>query len=88
MQYKHTQVGIVTLAVFGIITALLVFASMSKPEEPIGFVFIVLAIASVLFSTLTVKVDDTNIRWFFGPNFWVELVGWLADWSSGGVKTL
>lgn len=87
MQYKHTQVGIVTLAVFGIITALLVFASMSKPEEPIGFVFIVLAIASVLFSTLTVKVDDTNIRWFFGPNFWSKSMPLSKVMSVKKVRT-
>lgn len=72
MQYKNTQPGIAMLLVMGLVTLLLVFAAISKPDEPIGFVFVIIAVAAMLFSALTIKVGEGNITWFFGPKFWTK----------------
>ncbi|WP_137225867.1 hypothetical protein [Shewanella sp. MEBiC00475] len=70
MQYKNTQLGIAMLSVMGIVTLVLIFASVTQPTESIGFAYLIVVVVSILFSTLTIKVEDGNIKWFFGPKFW------------------
>ncbi|OEF07484.1 hypothetical protein A1QI_17185 [Vibrio genomosp. F10 str. 9ZB36] len=92
MQYKNTQVGIAMLIIMGLVLALLAFASYAKPDESIGFVFVIIGIVTLLFSSLTIQIEGTQILWFFGPKFWtksLELSDVLAvkkiktKWYSG-----
>ncbi|ASJ98002.1 MULTISPECIES: hypothetical protein [Shewanella] len=70
MQYKNTQPGIAMLSIMGIVVLVLVFASVTKPTEPIGFAYLILGVLSILFSSLTIKVEGGEVKWFFGPKFW------------------
>lgn len=70
MQYKNTQLGLAMLSVLGLVLLLLIFASISKPNEPIVFAFLIVGVVAILFSTLTIKVKEGKVKWFFGPRFW------------------
>ncbi|MCG7534977.1 hypothetical protein [Pseudoalteromonas sp. OOF1S-7] len=70
MDYKHTQIGTAILVVMGTSALVLAYGSMTKPEEPIEFAFVVVGIIAILFSSLTIKIGEGQIRWFFGPGFW------------------
>ena len=70
MQYKNTQIGTVSLGIMAAVFLLIFYASMSKPNEPVGFAYAIIGVVSVLFSSLTIKIKDSKIHWFFGPKFW------------------
>ncbi|GGI77992.1 hypothetical protein GCM10009332_14240 [Shewanella gelidii] len=70
MHYKNTQLAKAMLAIIGIVSLLLLLASFSKPNEPTGYIFILFAIIAILFSSLTISVENGKILWFFGPRFW------------------
>lgn len=70
MHYKNTQLAKAMLAIIGIVSLLLLLASFSKPNEPTGYIFILFAIIAILFSSLTISVENGKIHWFFGPRFW------------------
>ena len=72
MTYKHTQIGTAMLIIMGATFALLLFATQSKPDESFWPAFILIAIVAALFSSLTIKVDAKQIKWFFGPLFWCK----------------
>lgn len=71
MVYKHTQIGIVILAVLIVIAALIVVISLFAdkvtpiwvPIAIVGF----LVIIGILFGSLTVEVKAGKIRCWFGP---------------------
>ncbi|WGV97869.1 hypothetical protein QF117_03115 [Vibrio sp. YMD68] len=87
MQYKNTQVGIAMLIIMGLVFALLVFASYTKPDESIWFVFVIIGIATFLFSSLTIKIDGTQILWYFGPQFWKKSLELSDVLSVRKIKT-
>lgn len=70
MLYKNTQIGTAMLIIFGLVFSLLVFASISEPQESIWFAYVIVGVVSLLFSSLTISVDYQEIKWFFGPKFW------------------
>ena len=68
--YRHTQVGYVTLSVL-LIVAFAVVALSSRSARPVTLgVASVLAICAVLFSSLTVEITHGELRFHFGPGFW------------------
>lgn len=74
MQYKNTQPGIAMLSIMAIVTLVLIFASITKSTEPIGFAYLIVGVLSILFSSLTIKVEDGEVKWFFGPKFWSKSI--------------
>ncbi|PAJ71778.1 hypothetical protein CJF42_24890 [Pseudoalteromonas sp. NBT06-2] len=70
MEYRNTQIGTAMLSIFGIIFLILIFASISKPNESIAFAYVVVGLAAILFSSLTIRVKEGKVNWFFGPKFW------------------
>lgn len=70
MQYKHTQFGTAMLVIFGLVFSLLVFASISEPQESIWFAYVIVGVVALLFSSLTISVNNHEIKWFFDPKFW------------------
>jgi hypothetical protein len=79
--YQHTQVGTVILiaaaaGVLGAATALIVTARQPHGAHaagsvpPLLFVPLVIALGAiglVIFSRLTIRVDDSRLAWWFGP---------------------
>lgn len=67
--YKHRQWGLVTLAVTPLLaTGFLALGELLPiPAFAMGIVFGVLTILTVMFSSMTIEVTESEIRWFFGP---------------------
>src|ERR1700693_6415651 len=71
MPYRHTQPG--TLILIGCLLAGAFGAALAwrGGQWPASIALIVMMIATaVLFSSLTVEVNDKELRWYFGPGLW------------------
>jgi hypothetical protein len=68
--YHNTQIGYVTLgaSVAAMATTAAVAGRVRQPAV-VG-VAALLAAGAVLFSSLTIEVDDGEVRTHFGPGFW------------------
>ena len=87
MKYKHPQIGIAMIMIMALMMLLLVYASISKPNEPIGVIFVIVAVVTILFSTLTIQVDKEKIVWFFGPKFWSKSIDIAEIESAQQIRT-
>lgn len=79
--YEHTQVGYVTgtaLALGGLVA----YASFQDKEEGLGWRALAtvggFSVGALLFSSLTVRVEDEALRFYFGPGFWERRIS-LSD---------
>ena len=69
--YRHTQRGTLILALCLPIVALVIGVSViSGNWLPAIIVTIIMMSLATLFSSLTVEVDTSELRWFFGPGLW------------------
>lgn len=74
IRYQHTQRG--TLMIVVLIAAAAVLASVAaiEPSSPARWISLALAVGMAvlagLFSSLTVEVEDHELRWYFGPGAW------------------
>lgn len=77
MRYKHTQIGYVTGAALGI-GALASYASVRSESGERGWGELLatggLLVGAALFSSLTVIVDEEELRFYFGPGFWTRRI--------------
>lgn len=73
MEYKHTQPGYVTGTALGT-GALITYASFRAEADTMGWTGGLMTAAffvgAVLFASLTVVVNDEELRFYFGPGFW------------------
>jgi len=75
---QNTQFGAV-IVITMVLVIFVIFISSSEPlETPRLVLYAFLSIVTFLFSTLTVKVDDKYLSWYFGPGFWKKRVA-LSD---------
>ena len=75
--YQHTQIGwlMVGLLGVGLFAAVLMFVhGGSEARWAGGIIAVVLLITTMLFSTLTVHVDEKHVTWWFGPGLWTYSV--------------
>jgi len=93
--YRHTQRGTLILALCLPIVALVIGVSVISGQWlPTIIVTIIMVPLMTLFSSLTVEVDTSELRWFFGPGLWTyrlslrEIVDvavvrnhWLMGWG-------
>jgi hypothetical protein len=70
--YQHTQPGTLIIAIAVVIAAVCAAVTYgdSGSRWVTGAVVLGLLIVAWLFSSLTVIVDDTEVRWYFGPGAW------------------
>jgi hypothetical protein len=78
-RYAHTQTGTSIFVVFGVVVALIsaivIPASVSHGSPPavelvaLGVVLLIVFIVMLLFSRLTIIVDDNRISWRFGAGW-------------------
>ncbi|MCO7187865.1 MULTISPECIES: hypothetical protein [unclassified Pseudoalteromonas] len=87
MDYKHTQIGTAILAVMGTSALVLAYSAVVKPEDNASFAFVVVGIIAILFSSLTIKVGEGQVRWFFGPGFWRKSLDCAQIDSAKIIKT-
>jgi hypothetical protein len=70
MPYRHTQRGFAILVVCLAIGALGAAITLQTGQMSMIFMLIILIAVAVIFHSLTVEVDDNELRWHFGPGFW------------------
>jgi hypothetical protein len=71
MSYRHTQFGTVMITSFLVAGAVGALLAWFTGEWPASIVLPVMMIAAAfVFSSLTVEVNDNELRWYFGPGFW------------------
>jgi hypothetical protein len=83
MSYKHTQIGWLMLTVCGLLLLFFVSAAIAVPDLLARPVFLFgtisfLGTIMVLFSSLTVAVEDKSIAIRFGPGLIWKTI-WLGD---------
>ncbi len=70
--YKHRQWGIVTLAIIPLFVFTILMIeniSQSMPPTLLGLLFGILTITGIVFSSMTIEVNESELSWFFGPGF-------------------
>lgn len=72
--YEHTQIGYVTVGACLAGAAITYLSSRSDPENRRWWPLLGLTAGAVLFSSLTVRVDDDELRFHFGPGFWTQRI--------------
>lgn len=86
--YKHTQIGYVTGGAGAVATVLVYYAFGAEHAGEIGWIGTAAAggcaLVTVLFCSLTVVVDEEELRFYFGPGFWTRRFS-LAKIRSAGV---
>jgi hypothetical protein len=97
MLYRHTQRGVLVVSVCLAAAALNAFVIWFTGRWlPAGFTLFVLVAAAIVFSSLTVEVNDNELRWRFGPGFWtyrlplgeIEKVAIVRNhwWNGFGIR--
>jgi len=69
--YQHTQTG--WTVIISLLVSLLILGFISLPGDGIilfSSISLFIIFFGILFNSLTVQVDEKNIRWYFGPGFW------------------
>jgi len=77
MRYEHTQPGYVTGPALAAGAAIAYFSFRAEyGTVGIGGLLMTGAfvVGAVLFSSLTVKVDEDELRFYFGPGFWTRRI--------------
>jgi hypothetical protein len=97
MTYRHTQPGTLVLIVCLIIGVFGVGLSwMGGDWKPAIVTIAITAAVALLFASLTVEVDDSELRWHFGPGLWsyrlplaeIRDVGIVRNrwWNGWGIR--
>jgi hypothetical protein len=87
IHYEHTQRGtlmIVTLLISTVVLAAIAYSSTGSPRWISSAVALGMVILAWLFSSLTVIVDDNEVRWYFGPGAWTYQMA-LSDITAARV---
>src|SRR5271166_1400081 len=66
----HTQRGTLIVIVCLVLAVLPAATLWQNRQWSAAIILIVLIAAAFVFSSLTVEVKETELRWFFGPGFW------------------
>jgi hypothetical protein len=64
IMYKHTQIGWGIIIILGLVMLFVYFNIFGKYAD--SFVYIILALALIMFSKLTITVDEDYVRLVFG----------------------
>ena len=83
IQYHHTQLGTVILATCAVIAVFGgAIAWRAQPAAAIPMLVILAAVA-IIFNSLTVEIEDRELRWYFGLGLWTYRLA-LERHSMGG----
>lgn len=71
IRYHHTQSGTLMLVALLIAAIVSAFAAISSPERWPAWAFAMgFMVLAWIFSSLTVEVNEHELRWHFGPGIW------------------
>ncbi|ALS98677.1 hypothetical protein [Lacimicrobium alkaliphilum] len=85
MHYQHTQPAKTLLWILLPVTGCLAIYALTVSHLATAIVLVPLLILAWLFSSLTIEVDDKQLRWFFGPGFWKKSLPLEQLHSAGPV---
>jgi hypothetical protein len=71
--YEHTQPGtlmIASLVVAALVCAAIAYGDSGASRWLAGAIALGMIVLAWLFSSLTVAVNDKEVRWYFGPGAW------------------
>ena len=71
MPYRHTQSGtwiVISCFAFAAFDAAMAWRT---GQWMMVIVLVVLIVVAIMFSSLTVEVSENELRWYFGPGFWI-----------------
>ena len=74
MLYQHKQIGTALLLVMGAVILFVSLIAFDKNNEVIWPLIIIVGLISFLFHSLNIKVNNSEIKWSFGPGFWKKSV--------------
>ena len=74
MQYQNKQPATVLLFVIGIIICGIILLSWDSPSNVLWPPVVILSVVAYLFHSLTIKVTENDISWYFGPGFWKKSI--------------
>lgn len=75
--YQHRQLGIATFMAMPLVAGGILAANSELqvlPGVAEGMILLVLALVTIVFSSMTIEVDGKQISWFFGPGFFRKRV--------------
>ena len=87
--YKHKQWGIVTFTAIVILAAaILGINDLYKflPSEALGIIFGVLTIVAIIFSSMTIEVNESEVSWYFGPGVFKKQIALEEIANCNNVK--
>jgi hypothetical protein len=98
MSYRHTQLGTVMIVCCLLAGAFGATMAWRTGQWPASIALIVMMVATaLLFSSLTVEIGDSELRWYFGPGLWtyrvplsqIEDVAVVRNrwWNGFGIRT-
>jgi hypothetical protein len=89
--YERRQPGTaIILSIIPAIGVIIILGLNQPPPKPLNFmpvgVFIILSVCAILFSSLTIRITETELRWHFGPGLIRKKVA-LADIQQAEITT-
>lgn len=88
MNYQNKQLGTAFLVfIAGLISFIGLMAITEERGTIILPVIAILAVIALLFSTLNITVNDSCIKWSFGPSFWKKSISLSNIRSVKVIKT-
>ena len=72
MPYRHTQLGTVILVVCLVVAVVGAATMWQRAHAPMILMLAILGAVAVFFHSLTVEVEDRELRWHFGPGLWTS----------------
>jgi len=84
-RYSHTQTGrflrLATLLPVPFVITAAIFARDTRVLAIAGPLIVIVAIAGVIFSSLTIEIDTAALNWWFGMGVWKKQIA-LGDIAS------
>lgn len=102
LRYEHTQIGYVILGTIfaALVAGILPLFGLVDPskQEGLWLAVVAMALGATLFSSLTVRIKNDELIWYFGPRFWrnaislgaiqeVEVVR-NSPWQGWGIRKI
>ena len=75
--YKHKQWGTVTFLSIAVLAATILAINdwlQVLPPPVLGVLFGVLTIVAIIFSSMTIEVNESEVSWFFGPGIFKKQI--------------
>ena len=74
MEYKNTQIGTTIIVIMALVITTLHLTIGNSQFSQIWPIYLFLGLVTILFSSLTICIEQGYVTWFFGPRFWKKSI--------------